>query len=232
MTAAYATTATNTSGVGAYSITATLSGASLGNYTPTINSGTLTVTKAPLTIAVNNATRAYGAANPTLTGTITGVLFTDTVTATYSTIAVATSAPGSYPITAVLGGASAGNYSATITPGTLTVTTATLTVTVNSLSKIYGSANPTFTGTVSGLLNGDTVTTTYSTTAAQFSTVGSYPITAQVIGAAVSNYTLAVVPGTLTVSQAILSVTVNNASRLYGAAKPNLHRHRGLHPEQ
>src|SRR5205814_1109880 len=59
------TTATSSSGVGTYPITA--SGAASANYTFTYVAGVLTVTPASLTITANDKTRAYGAANPTLT---------------------------------------------------------------------------------------------------------------------------------------------------------------------
>jgi len=82
--------------------------------------------------------------------------------------------------------------------------------------------NPTFTGSVTGVLNGDSITTTYSTTATQYSpvNVGGYPITASISGAAASNYTAVVTPGTLTVTPAVVTVTINPATRIYGAANP------------
>src|SRR5262249_26354796 len=52
------TTATTGSGVGTYPITA--SGAAAANYTFTYVNGTLTVTPAPLTIAADDKTKAYG----------------------------------------------------------------------------------------------------------------------------------------------------------------------------
>jgi hypothetical protein len=45
------------------------------------------------------------------------------------------------------------------------VAAATLTITANSTSKVYGTANPSFTGTITGQQNGDTFTEGYSTTA-------------------------------------------------------------------
>src|SRR5262249_2629970 len=58
------TTATAASGVGSYPITA--SGAAAANYTIAYGAGTLTVTKAALTITADSHTRPYGATNPTL----------------------------------------------------------------------------------------------------------------------------------------------------------------------
>jgi hypothetical protein len=221
ITPTYSSTDTITSPVGSYSINAALSGAALSNYTAQVTSGTLTVTPAPVTIKVNNASRAYGAANPTFTGTITGALNGDVLGATYSTTATATSPVGSYSITATLTGSAAGNYSATVSTGTLTISQATLTIAVNNQSKVYGAVNPALTGTVTGLLNGDSVTTTYSTAAMQYSAVGSYSITASISGAAAANYKPVVTSGTLSITAAGVTITVNAATKVYGAANPN-----------
>ena len=167
----------------------------------------LTVNQAPLTIAPQSTNRQYGAANPTFTGTVTGLVNGDTVTTTYSTTATVTSPVTTYPITATISGPAAANYQLTVNAGTLTVTQAPLTVNVNSASRVYGVANPTFTGTITGLLNGDIVTATYSTTATTTSTVGTYPITATLSGTAVSNYSVTVNPGTLTITKATPIIT-------------------------
>ena len=50
--------------------------------------------------------------------------------------------------------------------------------------------------------------------------VGSYAITAS--GAVDANYTISYVAGTLTVTPVALTITANNASKLYGAALPTL----------
>ena len=82
-----------------------------------------------------------------------------------------------------------------------------LTVTLQPASRVYGAANPTFTYTVTGLLNGDTVTVTPSTTATVSSAPGPYPITATVTGTNLASYTLTVNNGTLTVTKAPASVS-------------------------
>ena len=56
----------------------------------------------PLVVVANNAWRAYGAANPAFSGTITGVRTGDNITATYATTAVANSPVGTYPIVPTL----------------------------------------------------------------------------------------------------------------------------------
>ena len=223
-TVTYATGATSTSAVGAYPITATVTGANIGDYVVVIVPGTLTITPVPLTVTVTSATRAYGAANPVFTSNITGALNGDTFTNNFSTPATIASPAGAYPINDALSGPAAANYTVTVVPGTLTITkaTATLTVTANNASRPYGAANPVFTGTVAGALNGDTFTITYATAATATSPIGNYAIVPTVSGAALSNYTLIVDNGTLTVTTAttLLVVTVNNATRAYGAANP------------
>jgi hypothetical protein len=102
----------------------------------------------------------------------------------------------------------AGNadYSAaTSVSQTFTVNPATLTVTANSAARLYGAANPTFTYTITGYVNGDTSavvsgTASLATTATVASGVGSYPITfAAESLTAPSYYSLTYVTGTLVV---------------------------------
>jgi hypothetical protein len=176
-----------------------------------------------LNVAANNVTRTYGAANPAFTSTITGALNGDTFTVTYSTTATATSPIGAYPIVPTVSGAATSNYTVTTTNGILTVAPATLTVAANNANRIYGAANPVFTGTTTGLLNSDTVTTAFTSSAVPTSPVGTYPIVPTVSGPATSNYSVVTVNGTLTITQnpSSLVINVDNASRPYGAPNPN-----------
>jgi hypothetical protein len=90
-----------------------------------------------------------------------------------------------------------------------------LTVTVQPVfaARPYGSANPTFTYAVKGLINGDTVTVTPSTTATASSPVGTYPVTAAVSGPALANYQLTVKDAVLHVTPALLEVWPSPATR-------------------
>ena len=88
---------------------------------------TIVVNPALLTVTANNLSRAYGAANPTLTVTYTGFVSPDgssvlTGSPSLSTTAVATSLPGTYPITVTQGTLAARNYTFKFVNGTLTVT--------------------------------------------------------------------------------------------------------------
>jgi len=225
----FTTTATAASSVGSYSVTPVVSGTSAGNYSFTLNAGTLTVSGIPATITIANATKVYGAALPSFSSSATGLQNGDTLggtlTVNYTTTATSASAVGSYSVGATITGASAVNYNFTITAGTLSVTAAPLTVTVANASKNYGAALPSFSASTTGLVNGDTLSTTlsltYATTANPQVAAGTYPITATLGGTAVGNYSATITPGTLTVNTVPLTLSVNNASRAYGAANPN-----------
>jgi hypothetical protein len=128
---ALSTGATAASPVGAYAIVA--SGAADSNYSITFVNGSLTVTRAALTIRADNKSRPAGQANPVLTATHTGFVNGDTAASldtpvTLATTATTSSPPGTYPITA--SGAADANYTITHSNGTMTVT-ATFKVSIN-----------------------------------------------------------------------------------------------------
>ena len=68
------------------------------------------------------------------------------------------------------------DYSSVTDSVSLVVSPAPLTVTAANASRAYGQANPVFTGTITGLTNGDNITATYSCSATTNSPVGTYPI--------------------------------------------------------
>ena len=67
--------------------------ATSSRYAGSHDDGTVAVTRAPLTIKANDASRRFGNANPTFTGTITGLAPGDNISATYSTTATGSSLP-------------------------------------------------------------------------------------------------------------------------------------------
>ena len=87
---------------------------------------TVTIAKAPLSVVVDNKTREYGQPNPAFTGTMTGAVAGDNLSASYSSAATSTSPPGTYPIVATINDPNGrlSNYDVTITNGTLTITDA------------------------------------------------------------------------------------------------------------
>jgi len=129
----------------------------------------------------------------------------------------ATSAAGNYSGNITLSSAGASNV--TVNTAASTVVPASLTITANNQSKTYGADNPTLTLSYAGFVNGDnsaklTSPVIATTTATATSPTGSYPITAS--GAAIANYTITYVNGTLTITPApapvITSVTPATAA--------------------
>jgi sugar lactone lactonase YvrE len=253
----------------------------------------LTVNKVALAVTANNQSMNYGSAVPSLTGTLTGVVSGDNITASYTTTGTSSSSAGTYPITAALSDPNSklSNYSVTNTPGTLTinkvpqtivfaptspvtygvspialsatggasgnpvtyslvsgpavlnngvltitgagsvvvaanqagntnytdaspvtktivVNPAPLTVTAADKSMTYGGTVPTLTGTLTGVISGDTLTASYSTTGNSTSAVGPYPITATLRdpGSKLANYNVTYNSGTLTIGKAPQSI--------------------------
>ncbi len=199
-----ATAATQGSDVGSYAITA--AGASATNYDFTYAPGTLTITKALLSVAADDQTREYGLINPLLTSTITGFRNGDDISVlsglTLATAATQGSDVGSYAITA--SGASATNYDFAYAPGILTITKALLNIRADDKTREYGLPNPPLTSTITGFRNGDNASVisglNLATTASLNSLAGRYPIIAS--GANAVNYSFAYSPGTLSVLSA------------------------------
>jgi len=200
-------TAAPTSGVGSYTISVSAGALSAPNYyfpASNVVSGTLTVTPAPLSLAIDSTTKTYGQPNPTFTGTLTGLITGDQVTVSYDCSATAASgvSASGYPITfQSLAGPQAADYTVTsVTPGTLTIVSATLTVTANTISRTYGAANPALTYQITGWQNGDqdsdavSGVPSLSTTAVVGSGVGEYPIVIEIGSLSASNYTFELVP--------------------------------------
>ena len=115
-------TATSTSPVGTYLIT--ISKGSVTNDNDTYVNGTLTITKAPLTITAKSYTIRQGDPLPTFDATYSGFKNNETSSVltkkpSFSCAAAVGSSPGTYDIT--VSGAEAGNYSMAYIKGTLTI---------------------------------------------------------------------------------------------------------------
>ncbi len=166
------------------------------------------VGKATLTVTASSpADGVYGDAVPTITPSYSGFVLgqgpsdlTTQPTCSTTYTQVATSVPGDYP-TSCSGGVSS-NYDFSYLAGTFHVGKAPLQVTADNQSKLLNAPNPTLTITYGGFVYGQgpadlTTQPTCSTTATQFSPVGTYPITCS--GGVSGNYAFTYVPGTLTI---------------------------------
>ncbi len=218
------TTANEKSAVGTYPIT--ISGGKAQNYTFEYEQGELTVNKASLGVQVMDASKLYGAENPTFTLGYSGLKNNETVPVwtkipTFTTTATKASGAGSYDVTVTC---EPKNYEIiSNTPGKLTITKAPLTVKANNASMDYCGTMPTYSYTYSGFVNGDTenaLTTkpSIATDATATSNAGTYTITPE--GAQSDNYDFTYTAGMLTIKQRPLTVKANSASRLYGEENP------------
>ena len=221
------------SGAGAFSATLNTAGSQTIRATDTV-----TVTLSGVSNAI-----AVGKATPVITWTPgSSIGYGTTLSALLNATASFNSSPiaGTFTYTATPSGGSAsavtaatvlqaGTYvlTASFTPANtisyntppavtnpLTVSMAALTATANSAARVYGAANPPFTGSVMGAVNGDTFAESFSTTATINSNVGTYNIVPGITGTDLSDYTVSYVKGVLTITQAgtTTALSVSNTS--------------------
>jgi len=191
--------------VGSYTVTPTGLFTDQQGYDITFASGILTVTQAPLTVMATGVNKIYNGltdASVTYGGWISGDNLSASGTAAFGDKNV-----GSNKAVNVSGinisGTDAGNYSLqnTTALANADITPASLTYTANSSSRLYGEANPVFSGTVIGFVNGETQTTAttgtlaFSSLADTVSPVGPYAINGSGLTANDGNYTFVQAPG-------------------------------------
>lgn len=220
LSGAYTTAATAASNVGSYGTAGSFT--SPAGYLVVTRPGALAIDPAPLRIVAADQNKVYGAADPALIATFSGLKLDDTsavvsgLQLTTTTGAAATA--GTHAITA--SGAAAQNYAITYQPGTLTVAKALLTVAADDKSKQYGAADPGLSATLTGFHYDDTrdVITglQLATVTGAAATAGTHAITAS--NATAANYVVQYQPGLLSVSPAVLTYTATPATQVAGAA--------------
>ena len=231
-TLAYGGSSQNAINAGSYVITP--SGLSSNNYSISYANGSLTVNKVNLTVTAVNATKTYdglvysggngvnysGLVNNETSSVLTGVL-------AYSGTSQNAIDAGTYVITPF--GLDSNNYNIAYSNGGLTVNKATLTVTANAQTRIYGDQNPSFTQTITGFVNGQTLSTSGvsgsaygSTTATEANSVGTYTITGSTTGLISNNYQFSPANGVLTIAARPITVRATSKTKVYGDANPTL----------
>jgi hypothetical protein len=208
-----------------------VTGADAGNYAAnTTATAIAAINPATLIGIAGNQSRLYGGANPGFTVSYTGFVSGEnssllTGSLSFSTTANINSPAGNYAVTP--SGQSAPNYTIQYVPGTLTVSPAPLNVAANNTTRAYGTANPQFTATFAGFVNGENTNVlggalTFTTTAQANSAPGDYPIVPG--GVSSANYSITFVNGTLTITATndYLEITVGstNVTRGKSAAVP------------
>lgn len=182
--------------------------------------GTLTIKPVEVTVTAG-AEKVYGDADPALV-TITGLPEgTSPSVIAYTASREEGQDVGTYPIT-VAGEEDQGNYHVTfdVDNKNLTITPAPVTVTADNKTKVYGEDDPEFTATVTGLKYDDSATVIeYELTRGAGEDVGEYTIT-PAGDAEQGNYTVSYGTGKLTINRAALTISVDDADKIYGEGDP------------
>ncbi len=199
--------------VGNYNIT--LGSISAGNnYTITFNGNSMSINPATLTINADAKTKVYGTTDPVLTFTPSGLMNSDPISGILSRNPGED--VGSYSITQ--GSVSAGNnYNIVFNSNSLNITPATLTIHTDAKSKVYGNTDPAFTYTTTGLVNNDQITGALTRNTGE--AVGNYSITQGSLSAG-NNYTVNFNGNQLNITPAIVTVTADAKTKIYGAGDP------------
>ncbi|PYF74928.1 MBG domain-containing protein [Pedobacter nutrimenti] len=208
-TLVYGGTAQGAIGTGSYFISP--SGLTSSNYDISYKDGSLTITKAGLTVNAVAKSKVYGSADPLWTYSVTGLLQGDALQGTLSRSPGENT--GSYPI--LQGSLSGGdNYSLSYVPAALTISKAALVVTADNQQVCQGANLPVFSLSYSGFQNGDNANSlgtkaSVGTAASAGSPAGSYAL---VPGGAVSaNYTFSYVNGNLQIN-ALPAVSISSSN--------------------
>ncbi len=213
---------------GSYTLTASFAPSNNSYAPPTPKTVPLTVSQDQPTIAWTPASSiAYGTslsallnATASFSGNSVAGSFAYTATPTGGTAAAVSAstvlAEGTYTLGVTFAPTDTTDYKTATATAPLSVTGGTLTVTANNATRVYGVANPTFTGTITGQQNGDTFTESFTTTATIGSSVGNYSIVPSASGSNLSDYTVVIDNGTLTITQAASTTTLAANSSTLG----------------
>ena len=216
--ASISTIVDNSSKVGKYDIVA--SGAVSDKYEISYIPGTLTITKAPLSISAGNYTKKQGDAMPVFKASYAGFKNGEdesvlTKQPVFSCEANEASAPAEYAVT--ISGADAENYDISYEQGHLTVVEAdAVVVRAKSYSRQYGDENPVFEFETDGAALDGTPEIVCSAVAD--SPVGSYNI--EVKQGSIKNYNVHFESGSLVITKAPLSISAGNYTKKQGDAMP------------
>ncbi|MET7141082.1 filamentous hemagglutinin N-terminal domain-containing protein [Xanthomonas sp. PPL139] len=186
-------------------------------------SGGISITPATLTVTATSGSKTYGGTANLGGYSVSGLVGNDTVSgvALGSAGAGSGATVGTYAITASgATGAGLSNYVVSYVDGSLRVDPATLRIVATDANKTYGGTANLSGYSVSGLLNGDTVSGVAlgSAGAGTGAAVGNYAITASgATGAGLSNYVVSYVDGSLRVDPATLRIVASDASKTVGS---------------
>ncbi|HEY4354456.1 MAG TPA: MBG domain-containing protein [Acidobacteriaceae bacterium] len=216
-TFAYSPAAGTVPAIGSDKLSVTFTPTDSTDYTTATASVFLTVNQATPTITwATPAAIVYGTA---LSGTQLNATASVPGTFAYSPAAGAVLQAGTQTLAVTFTPTDATDYATARATVSLTVTPVVLTVSASNASRVYGAANPAFTGSISGNVNNDAFTESFSTTATTASPVGTYAIVPSATGADLADYTVNTVNGTLTVTQAGSTTLLQTSSTSIAAGQ-------------
>jgi hypothetical protein len=197
--------------VGMYAITSSVSAGP--NYDLTYVGANLSITPRAVAITAAAKTKMYGAVDPALTYAISSgnLVFSDAFSGALTRDMG--EAVGDYAIRQGTVALSA-NYALTYTGANLSITPKAASVVVAAKTKVYGDADPIFTGILTGFLPADNVTAAYSRTGGETVLGGPYPISATLSGP-LNNYAITNTPAALTITTKALAPAVVASSKVY-----------------
>ena len=199
--------------------------ANFANVTFVIIDGTLTINPKKITITADDKTMIYGDDEPVLTATTAGLEGSDYIATTQTR--EAGKDIGTYTITATVtpGQDITKNYDIELIPGTLTIQPRPVTVTAADKAKVFGTADPALTATVTGMATGESASLIkYELSRVTGEDVGEYAIKATG-DEAQGNYTVSYVPATLTIlpeDAVIVTITAKNGTYKYDGTEKDI----------
>jgi len=248
-TVEFLSSVTETSGVGSYAVIGSGLLVTNPNYATNIqqaptNTTAFTITPAQLFYVADDEDREYGEVNQELSGQLEGLVNDDTLeevvsgTMLFSTSATQTSNVGFYAVEGSGLTVISGNYEINILQDvdnatSFEITPAQLTFIADQATRIYGDANPAFTGQLVGFKNSDTLedvtdgTMVFTSSATALSNVGTYEIEGGGLVVTSGNYQLVIDQeagnqGALEIIPAQLFYTANPFTRVYGQLNPTI----------
>ncbi len=163
---------------------------------------TIRITPLRAVVIAGSGTKVYGTMpDPALSAvTTTGFVNGDAATLTLGQSRAAGENVGEYVTTATASGAVLANYAVDYVEGEFTITPAPLVIRANDKLAYVGTPMPALDGSITGIRFGDAITATYSTVGTT-AVAGSWPIVPAAVDpdGKLSNYTVQIINGTLTV---------------------------------
>lgn len=200
-------------------LTVTFTPSDLDSYEIVTTTTTVDVAPANPVMTLTAAAAQYDGLPHSASATAVGVNgeTVGSITITYDGQSDPPVSAGTYTVVASL--AATDNYAAATATTTLTIGKVAATVTAGSDSKVYGTPDPDLTPTATGFLPTDDIVVT-AAGREPGDNVGSYATYATASGAALGNYAVVTIDGSLGVTPAALVVTAHDDTREYNTPNP------------